>query len=64
MTAVWEMDGAWRIVIEWWIIEWEIEDGWIDKSSRQNWMLVMHEGQWRLDMKSVVVVVVGVATIS
>jgi len=62
--AVWEIDRAWRIVIEWWIIEWEIEDGWIDRSSRQNWMLVMHEGQCRLDMKSVVVVIVGVATIS
>jgi hypothetical protein len=54
---VWEIDGEWRIVSEWWIIEWEIEDGWIFKSSRQNWMLVMHDGQWRLDMKNVVIVV-------
>lgn len=61
--AVYEIDVSWRIVIECWIIEWEIEDGWIAKSSRQNWMLVMHEGQCRLDMNSVVMVVVT-ATIS
>lgn len=41
-------------------MEWEIEDAWMPKSSRQNRMLVMHEGQWRLDMKNVAVIVVFV----
>ena len=56
------MDASWRIVIECWIIECEIENGWIPKSSRQNWMLVIHEGQCRLDKKKVVDVVVAASS--
>jgi hypothetical protein len=59
------MEVAWRIVIECWIIECEMDDAWMAKSSKENWMLVMQEEQWRLDMKNVVVVVVSVvATVS